>query len=145
MSAWTVQWCLRTCQMKTPHLLSTYYAWLVWNSMLGHVWLNFTIRQNRHKICKLSFWCAHPGMQNVVGPEWWLQCIGYQRPYGDPCGSDVLPGGDSNTQYAPYCGNQCPLRLLIGCYSTFYGCGVMSMRRQWWFCPRSTLQHMAWP
>ena len=33
--------------------------------------------------------------------------------YGDLCGGDALPGGDSNTQYTPCCGNQCPARLLI--------------------------------
>ena len=33
--------------------------------------------------------------------------------YGDPCSDNALPGGDSNTQYAPYYGNQHPARLLI--------------------------------
>ena len=33
--------------------------------------------------------------------------------YSDLCGGDALPGGDLNTQYVPYCGNQCPVRLLI--------------------------------
>ena len=113
MSAWTVQQCLCTCQMKTPRLLSMYYAWLVWNSVLGCIRLNFTIRQNGHTIHKLSLWRAHPGMPNVVGPEWWLWRIGYWRLYGDPCGGDALPSGDWNTQYVLYCGNQCPVRLLI--------------------------------
>ena len=113
MSAWTVRRCLRTCQTKTPHLLSMYYTQLVWNSMLGHVQLNFTIRRNGRTIRKLSFWRAHPGMPNVAGPEQWLWHIGCRRPYGDPCGGDALPGGDSNTQYVLYCGNQRPARLLI--------------------------------
>ena len=113
MSAWMVRRCLRTHQTKTPHLLSTYYARLVWNSTLGCIRLNFSIRWNGHTIRKLSFWCAHPGMPNVVGPEQWLQHIGYRWPYGDPCSSDALPVGDSNTQYTLYCGNQCPARLLI--------------------------------
>ena len=113
MSVWTVWRCLRTHQTKTPCLLSMYYARLVWNSALGCVQLNFTIQQNGRMICKLSFWCAHPGMPNVAGPEWWLWCIGYQQLYSDPCGSNTLPSGDSNTQYTPYCGNQCPARLLV--------------------------------
>ena len=108
-----VRQCLCTHQMKTPCLLSMYYTQLVWNSALGHIQLNFTIWQNGHMIHKLSFWHAHPGTPNVAGPEQWLQCIGYQRPYSDPCGGDALPGGDSSTQYTPYCGNQCPMRLLI--------------------------------
>ena len=33
--------------------------------------------------------------------------------YGDPCDGDALPGGDSDTQYVLYCGNQHPARLLI--------------------------------
>ena len=113
MSVWMVWQCLCTRQMKTPCLLSTYYTWLVWNSTLGCIQLNFTIRWNGRMICKLSFWRAHSGMPNVAGPEQWLRCIGYRRPYGDPCVGDALPGGDSNTQYAPYCGNQHPVRLLI--------------------------------
>ena len=105
--------CLHTDLMKTPHLLLRYYAWLVWNSMLGHVRLNFTIWWNGRTIRKLSFWHAHPGMPNVAGPEQWLWRIGYRWSYGDPCGSNALPGGDWGTQYMPYCGNQCPARLLI--------------------------------
>ena len=113
MSAWMVWQCLHTHQTKTPHLLSMYYAQLVWNSMLGCIRLNFTIQRNGHTIRKLSFWCAHPGTPNVVGPEQWLWCIGYRRPYGGPCSGNALPSGDSNTQYTPYCGNQRPARLLI--------------------------------
>ena len=113
MSAWTVWRCLRTRQTKTPHLLSTYYTRLSWNSVLGCVQLNFTIRRNGRMIHKLSFWCAHPGTPNVAGPEQWLWRIGYRWLYGDPCGGDALPGNDSNTQYALYCGNQRPARLLI--------------------------------
>ena len=30
-----------------------------------------------------------------------------------PCGGNALPGGDLSAQYVPYCGNQCPARLLI--------------------------------
>ena len=33
--------------------------------------------------------------------------------YGGLCNSDALPSGDLSTQYAPYCSNQCPARLLI--------------------------------
>ena len=50
---------------------------------------------------------------SVAGPERWLWHIGYRRPYGDPCGGNALPSGDSNTQCAPYCSNQYPVRLLI--------------------------------
>ena len=99
--------------MKTPHLLSTYYARLMWNSVLGCIRLNFTIQRNGCTNRKLSFLNAHPGTPNVVGPERWLRYIGYRRSYSDPCSGDALPGGDSNTQYTPYCGNQCPARLLI--------------------------------
>ena len=49
----------------------------------------------------------------VAGPGRWLRRIGYQRSYGDLCDSDALLGGDPNTQYVPYCGNKCPVRLLI--------------------------------
>ena len=49
----------------------------------------------------------------VAGPGQWLCHTGYRCPYGDQCGGDALLGGDSGTQYAPYCGNQCPARLLI--------------------------------
>ena len=73
---------------------------------------------------------------NVAGPERWLRRIGYRRPYGDPCGGDALPGGDSNAQYAPYCGNQRPARLLIVVLLYFYGCSITSMWRWWWFCPQ---------
>ena len=113
MSVWMVWQCLRTHQTKTPCLLSMYYAQLVWNSTLGHIRLNFTIWQNGRTICKLSSWCANQGMPNVAEPGWWLQCIGYQQSYCDPCSSDALLGGDSNTDYMLYCGNQRPARLLI--------------------------------
>ena len=113
MSAWMVWQYLCTHQTKTPCLLSTYYAWLVWNSVLGHVRLNFTIQRNGRTISKLSFWCAHPGTPNVAGPEWLLRRIGYRPLYGGPCGSNALTGDDSNTQHTPYCSNQCPARLLI--------------------------------
>ena len=53
------------------------------------------------------------------GPERWLRRIGYRRSYGDPCGGDALPDGDSNTQYTLYCGNQCPARLLITVLPSF--------------------------
>ena len=49
----------------------------------------------------------------VAGPEQWLRRIGYRWPYGDLCGGDAPLGGDPNTQYVPYCGNQHPARLLI--------------------------------
>ena len=34
-------------------------------------------------------------------------------PYGNPCSDGALPGGVSEAQYMPYCGNQCSVRLLI--------------------------------
>ena len=151
MSAWTVWQCLCTHLMKTPHLLSMYYARLVWNSMLGHVWLNFTIWWNGRMICKLSFWCAHPGMPNVVGPEWWLWCIGYQWSYGDQCGGNALPGGDSNTQYMPYCGNQHPVRLLIVVLFYFlqvqhhkYAAAVMVLSQKYSSTYSLTLMHLSY-
>ena len=39
--------------------------------------------------------------------------MGYRRSYGGLCDGDALLGGDPNTQYVMYCGNQRPARLLI--------------------------------
>ena len=152
MSVWMVWQCLHTHLMKTPCLLLMYYTWLVWNSVLGHVWLNFTIQQNGHTIYKLSFFlCAHSGTPNVVGPELWLWRIGDRCLYGSPCGSDALPGGVSKTQYMPYCGNQCPMRLLIMVLLYFlwvwyhkYVAEVVVLSRMYSSTYRPTLMHLSY-
>ena len=77
-----------------------------------YVWISLSGRTDIRST-NYPFWHAHPGTPNVVGPEQWLCRIGYQCSYGNPCGSNALPGGDSKTQYTPYCSNQCPARLLI--------------------------------
>ena len=74
-------------------------------------------RMNRNALEKVLagvlVWSKNLNQTYVVGPEWWLRCIGYWCSYGDLCGSNALPGSDLNTQYMPYCGNQHPARLLI--------------------------------
>ena len=87
----------------------------------------------------------------VVGPERWLQRMRYRRLYGDPCGGDALPGGDSNTQYAPYCGNQRPVRLLIAVLLYFlrvqcheYAAAVMVLSRMYSSTYGLTLTHLSY-
>ena len=87
----------------------------------------------------------------VAGPERWLRRIGYRWSYSDPCGSDALPGGDSNTQYMPYCGNQCPARLLIAVLLYFlwvqhhkYAAAVMVLSRKYSSTYSLTLTHLSY-
>ena len=64
--------------------------------------------------------------------------MGYRRLYGDPCGGDSPPGGDSSSQYMLYCGNQCLARLLIAVLLYFlwvrcheYAAAVMVLSRMY--------------
>ena len=87
----------------------------------------------------------------VAGPEWWLWHIGYRRSYSDLCGSNALPGGNSNTQYVPYCGNQCPARLLIVVLLYFlrvrhheYAAAVMVLSQKYSSTYSLTLTHLSY-
>ena len=67
------------------------------------------------------------------------------------CGSDALLGGDANTQYVPYCGNQHPARLLITVLLYFlwvwhheYAAAVVVLSRKYSSTYGLTLMHLSY-
>ena len=77
--------------------------------------------------------------------------MGYRCSYRDPCGGNALPGGDSDTEYTPYCGNQCPATLLIAVLLYFlwvwcheYAAAVVVLSRMYSSTYSLTLTHLSY-